>query len=226
MSGTLKVHVSYIRFTLIELMVVILIICILSGLMLPALSKSRLKAQTIKCQENLSQIDKLMASYTTTWNGAYPPAVNQRNSGDPDGWLNLLADGNDAARKVFRCPVERPETAISYSLNCRELYLKVYTVTHLYPSWRDSDFAKSYSGPSRIIIVYETNYKSYRPEEYDKDNYTQNDISFSEDAEHFKPNHVTQVPMLYIDGHVNSPVKFDTASMTFFTDKMSAYYDL
>lgn len=64
---------SYQKFTLIELLIVIAIISILSGLLLPSLNQARKQAKTIACRSNLSQISQAWALYFDDYNYQLPP---------------------------------------------------------------------------------------------------------------------------------------------------------
>ena len=73
-------------FTLIELLVVVAIIAILAAMLLPALAAAREKARRSSCTNNMSQMGKAMAAYTSDFGEYMPSWTGWIHGPGPPSW--------------------------------------------------------------------------------------------------------------------------------------------
>jgi prepilin-type N-terminal cleavage/methylation domain-containing protein len=126
-------------FTLLELMAVVATIAILAALLLPILSRAKIKAQRTACFSNLHQLGFAWTMYSTDNNSSLVPSF----PGQPEVWVqgdmtkpaeagnaDLIKQGRlfhySQSTSVYHCPTDRGQvfngvsvpTVRSYSMNC------------------------------------------------------------------------------------------------------------
>jgi prepilin-type N-terminal cleavage/methylation domain-containing protein/prepilin-type processing-associated H-X9-DG protein len=152
-------------FTIVEVLVVIAIIGILSGILLPIFLSAKESVRTSKCQSNLKQLYFAFKLYADEWSGVLPCGGGCK--GDRSYWAQEGGGGIDAYLKnrrksgqsVYDCPSYTGEyksewSARTYSMNS---YLRNPWdhpgpgCTHIMRGIREANIPE----PARTILIYE-----------------------------------------------------------------------
>lgn len=176
MSGRYSEWVSQGKsFTLVEMLVVISIICVLAGMLLPALNKAVASGRAAACLNNLRQLGTGFTMYADSGDGRYPFSIDNSNAiwvTKLCPYLGMTWNGGQVSRGeqgVFNCPENSrqlfitstgptiDETRASYGINgyATQAFFEANPASSNNPAGNNS---RRFTHPGELRVVTDNQY--------------------------------------------------------------------
>jgi prepilin-type processing-associated H-X9-DG protein len=144
-----------------ELLVVVGIIGILAGLLMPALSHAKQKANRVKCLNHMRQLGLALTMYASDHDGQFPP----RRRNETNTWVGRLFPYY-LERGILKCPSDAFSSSRSYIINGWNDYFKTRLAPADYKrytnwSWPEGMKESEIPNPSDTIAFGEKKSTSY-----------------------------------------------------------------
>ena len=187
-----------VRFTLIELLIVIAIIGILAAMLLSALKTAKDTASRIVCASNLKQLGTAFMMYVDNYNDFTPTCQSMYNGSLSTNWPCALYPELNGNAKVFHCPSLIKGIDRTYSSNLGSTFT-VWGPDYIGYGFNQNAVGRippqnckfsQYKNPSALCLMLET---------------TEGDIYFTQsNADLWAYRHNNTMNVLYADGHVDT----------------------
>lgn len=219
-------------FTLVELLVVIGIVGLLVALLLPATTRVRKSAATVRCAANLHQIGIALFNYANDYQGMLPSTsgwqVYPDGSSPEDepglGWTEQLIPklGAKPDSPVYDCPAFPPGVGHNYFLTARWPATMDRTSVKLSQVRLSSLYILSGDCTSREEYVPPFGVNTKVTGDCDKDDVLFEQLVFTDEPEGINI-HPGGNNVLFADGHAALFRRFDRSEMTYDGTRMRSW---